>query len=513
MNRKPASLSPLTSKTTSAYARSGPREQISLFTFVMITSAALLSIRTFPAQGLLGWQSLTFNIVAVIIYLLPASFVSAELASGWPGQGGVFVWVREAFGERWGFVAIWIQWFQMTIGFISILAFIGSSLAYLFDPAIANNKLFIFGVIVVVWWCATLVNMRGLGIYEKLTTWFTILGVYLPFLLLVIGAALYIESGRPTQVSLVPDTRNLIPDFSSLSNLSLLVTYVFFFIGIEVTAAHVNNMKNPRRNYPLAILIVSVVMTVISVLGALVMAWLVPGKDISLSAGIMQAFSIAYGVSSPLAVKVIGFLIVIGAVGQVVAWVLGPVRGLAVTAEHGSLPPILQKRNAAGMPVGLLVAQGIFITFWGLVFLIFPGNLNASFWALFALTTTVYIVMYFLMYAAAIRLRYTQPDQKRDFRIPGGKPGMWLVSGWGFLGMIFVFVVALIPPAQVKEAPALFIVFMLVATVAVSAIPLIIYALRRPGWVPGEPQPVPDHHAEKRPTAVTPPPGHPHTKF
>jgi len=243
-------------------------------------------------------------------------------------------------------------------------------------------------------------------------------------------------------------------------------------------------MKRPSRDYPLAIGIVSLLMAVISIAGALVLAWLVPAKDVSLNAGIMQAFTVVFGDHASWLVKTMGLLIVVGAVGQVVAWALGSVRGLAVTARHGSLPPLLQKTNKNDMPVGLLIAQAVLVTFWGLVFLAWPGDVNSSFWALFALTTTVYIVMYFLMYAAVIKLRYSQPNTPRKFTIPGGKIGIWLMAGWGTVSMVFVFLIALLPPAQVKEDRVFFELFMIIGTVIVCAVPLVIYALRRPGWAP-----------------------------
>ena len=174
-----------------------PSYSLSLPTFILITSAVLISIRTFPLQALVGWQTIAFNIMAIILYLVPASFVSAELATGWPEEGGVYVWVKEAFGERWGFVAIWLQWFQMTIGFIGILTFIAGTAAYLFDPALAENKLFIFAVIVIVWWGATLLNLRGLKTYARLTTAFVILGAFIPMVALIIGGVLYLSNGHP----------------------------------------------------------------------------------------------------------------------------------------------------------------------------------------------------------------------------------------------------------------------------------------------------------------------------
>jgi amino acid transporter len=458
---------------------------IGLGAFVMITSAAVLSIRTFPAEGLLGWQSVLFNVAAIVMFLLPAAFVAAELASGWPGEGGVYEWVKDAFGARFGFMAVWIQWFQMTIGFISILAFIAAAGAYLFAPDLATSKLFVFGVIVVVWWAATIANLRGLRVYEKVTITATALGTYLPFVVLIAGAAIYLGTGHEAQIPLTPPSLHaMVPSFDSANNFSLLVTFVFFHIGIEVTAAHVNNMKRPSRDYPLAIGIVSLLMAVISIAGALVLAWLVPAKDVSLNAGIMQAFTVVFGDHASWLVKTMGLLIVVGAVGQVVAWALGSVRGLAVTARHGSLPPLLQKTSKNDMPVGLLIAQAVLVTFWGLLFLMWPGDVNWSFSALFALTTTVYIVMYLLMYAAVIRLRYTQPATPRTFAIPGGKVGVSLTAGWGILGMVFVFLIALLPTSQVSEDPVLFELFMVVGTVVVCAVPLVIYLLRRPEWTP-----------------------------
>lgn len=456
---------------------------IGLFGFVMITSAALLSIRTFPTQALLGWQSVSFNIAAIILYLLPAAFVAAELASGWPGEGGVYEWVKDAFGERWGFTAIWIQWFQMTIGFIGILAFIAASFSYLFAPSLSNNKGFVFLVIVVVWWGATAANLRGLRAYEDLTSIFAAIGTYLPFIVLAVATGIYLSDGHHAQIPLTPiSVHSMLPNFSSIHNLVLLVTFVFFFIGIEVTAAHVNNMKRPARDYPIAIWTVGLLMAVISIAGALILAWVVPAKHMNLIAGIMQAFTIIFGHHLNWLIKTMGALIVIGAVGEVIAWAFGPVRGLGVTARHGSLPPLLQKQNKRGMPTGLLAAQAIAVTLWGVVFWVWPGGVNSSFWALFALATTVYIVMYFLMYAAAIRLRYSHPETVRKFKIPGGKVGMWIVAGWGIVAMIFVFVLAVYPPAQVAEHPTGFELFIILATAASTAVPLIIYQFRRPSW-------------------------------
>ena len=462
--------------------KTGTVFKLTLVAFILITAAALMSIRTFPTQGEVGWQSIVFCILAIVMYLIPASLVSAELATGWPQEGGVYVWVKEAFGERWGFTAVWLQWFQMTIGFISILTFIAATFSFLFNPALANNKIYEFIVIVVIWWGLTFINFRGLKSYARVSSWSVVLGTFIPAAVLIVGGLWYILAGNPVQLTLHPVFADFIPNLSSLSNLVLLVTFVFVFIGIEMTATHAKEIKDVQKNYPMGILVVGILMAVVSIIGALIVAMLVPVNNLNLLAGIMQSFSVIFtSISLPWLTFIFAILIAIGAIGQVSTWILGPVRGLFSTASEGTLPPGLQKVNKNGIPTNMLILQAILITFWGAVYVLLPGGVNSSFWMLFALTTTVYIVMYFLMYAAAIKLRYSQPGVKRAFTIPGGKTGMWIVAGFGFVMMAFLFFLAMLPPSQIQESGS-FVLFMVVGTILVAVIPLIIYAFKKPGW-------------------------------
>jgi amino acid transporter len=467
--------------------KSNKKYYLSLFAFVMITSATVMSIRNFPTEGIVGWETILFNVLAIVIFLIPCSLVAAELATGWPGTGGVYVWVKEAFGERWGFTASWIQWFQMTTGFIGILAFIAGTLAYLFIPALASNKIFIYIVILVVWWGATILNFRGLKTYARYTTTFVILGTLVPMVILIVGGLWLVSTGHTTLIPVLPTWSSLVPSFTNLNQFVLLVTFVFVYIGLEVTAAHAAEMKNVKRDYPIAILIVGVMMAVTAIVGSVVVAWVVPVANISLIAGLMQAFTSIFGSGLLWVVTLMGILLIIGSVGEVIAWVYGPVRGLGRAAAEGMLPPILQKHNDADVPVNLLILQAVLISFWGLVFVLLPGNVNSGYWMIFALTTSVYILMYFLMYMAAIKLRYSQPEVKRPFKVPGGKLGMWITAGWGFAAIAFVFVIALLPPSQASVSStsvAAFEAFMILGTIGVAIVPLIIYHFRKPSWIP-----------------------------
>ncbi|MCX5992959.1 MAG: amino acid permease, partial [Chloroflexi bacterium] len=153
-----------------------PAYRMGLAVFTLLTLASLFNIRKFPNMAETQWQLVTFLLLAILLYLIPASLVSAELATGWPQTGGVYVWVKKAFGQRWGFVAVWLQWFQMTIGFVAALTFIAATFAYAFMPSFADSKLYQFIVSIIIWWGMTLVNLRGLKTYTSISWSFLVIG-------------------------------------------------------------------------------------------------------------------------------------------------------------------------------------------------------------------------------------------------------------------------------------------------------------------------------------------------
>jgi amino acid transporter len=466
--------------------KSKNRYKLSFLTFTLITGAALLQTRDYPTMAETGWNTVVFNFLAVIMFLIPCALVAAELATGWPGEGGVYTWVKEAFGEHWGFTASWLQWFQMTIAFVTILAFIAGVLAYIFNPALAGNKLFIFLIIILVWWGVTFVDFRGLKTSSWISSIFLIFGVFLPMATLIVGGVMYIASGAPISLTVHPTWNDLIPNLTNFRSLVLLVTFTFTYTGIEVTSAHAEDMKNVHRDYPLGVFIIGAIAAASSIIGSLIVGLILPVQNLVLTAGLMQTYETIFSwFGFGWMIPVIAILIAIGSIGKITTWVLGPVRGLGRAAREGLLPPVLQKHNKAGVPVSMLILQAVFVSIWGVIFVLLPGGVNSAFWTLLALTTTVYIVMYILMYLAAIKLRYSQPQVKRAFNVPGGKVGMWTISGWGIVSMAVIFVLALLPPTQAGVESISLVAFealMIVGTIGVVMVPQLIYWKRKQSW-------------------------------
>jgi amino acid transporter len=268
----------------------------------------------------------------------------------------------------------------------------------------------------------------------------------------------------------------IIPDMSQLSNLVFLVGVLLALGGMEMSAVHAQEVKDPQKDYPRAIFLSTFIILALSIAGSLAIAVVVPQQEISLVAGVMQAFSNFFKIYHiQWATPILAFLIALGAIAMVSTWIVGPSKGLLESARDGDIPPVFEHMNKFHMPVTIMIVQGVLLTILSLVFLFMP-TVSSSYWILTALTAQLYLLMYLLMFLAGIRLRYSQPEVFRSYRIPGKNIGMWLVAGIGFLGSLFAVIIGFIPPSNLNTGNIVFYEsFLSVGVFIMIIFPLIIY--------------------------------------
>lgn len=454
---------------------------ISVFPLAMITVAAIVSLQNLPIMAEYGLSLVFYLIVAALVFFIPTALVSAELATGWPKKGGVYVWVKEALGPKWGFLAIWLQWIENVVWYPTILAFVSATIAYIFNPEMANNKIYTFLIIIFAFWGTTFVNFFGMKASGLISSISVVIGTILPGLLIIVLGVVYLLSGKPSMVELSWDT--FVPEFGHVNRLVFLVGVIFGLAGMEMSAVHAEDVKQPQKNYPKALLIAAFIIILLSILGSLSLAIVVPKEKISLVAGVMEAFSFffnAYHLS--FLVPVIAFLTALGALGMMSTWIVGPSKGLLAAAEHGELPPFLQKINARQMPVALLILQAMIVTILSSLFLFMP-TVNSSYWMLTALTAQLYLIMYVLMFISALVLRYKKPHVQRDYKISGGKFGIWLVCSLGIAASLFCILIGFIPPSTFpKENLLYYIAFLAVGILVMCSLPRIISLFKKHKW-------------------------------
>lgn len=461
-----------------------PKDKINLFTLVLLSSAFVISIRNIATMAETGLSMIFFGLFAAICFFIPAALVSAELATGWPKRGGIYVWVSEAFGKEMGFFSSFLEWSNMLLSVTSMLYFVGGSLAFVFAPELAQNRFFLIVTLLIVVWGSTLINIHGIKANSRVSTFCFSLGVLLPAILIIILGGSYILRGGESNLSFEFTWKNLLPDFRHITTLVFLLSFTRTFTGIEAPANHASNVINPTRNYPIAIFIVVILGLSINLLGAASVAVVVPKEEISLIAGVMEAFRKFFtGLNVEWLVPYIGILVAGGAIGGANAWLLGPVQGLLQTARHGNLPPMFRKVNKHGIPTNLLIAQGIIVSLVGTFFLL-SKSINIAFWTAVALSMTIYSAMYFLLMLSGLYLRYKKPNVPRAYKVFGGKIGIWVISIIAMLTLIFLMVIALFPPAQLaSEDKASYFLTIVLGAVIVFSLPFVIQLFKKKSWI------------------------------
>jgi putative glutamate/gamma-aminobutyrate antiporter len=458
-----------------------PRRFLGVALLALLNLSVMTSLRNLPIVSEYGFGSPFLYLVVALVFLFPSALISAELATGWTRTGGVYIWVREAFGPGWGFFAVWMQWIHNVTWFPAILSFAATAFAYFINPELAVSKTYLITCILGGFWAFTFFNYVGL----KTSSWFSALGVIagtiLPGFLLIILAAAWLMTDQPLQIQFSYDA--LIPPLDNIQHLVFLTGLFLAFGGLEVSAVHAREVQDPQKTFPRAILIAALLALAIYVIGALAIAIMIPKEEINLISGLMQAFErFLTHFNLSFLIPVIGVMIVWGAVGELNAWIIGPVRALHATSKHGDLPPIFQKLNKHGIPANLLLFQGAIVTVASFVFLFMPSA-SSAFWILSALSAQLYLIMYILMFLAAIKLRYSHPHVVRTYRIPYHMSGIWFVGSLGALSSLFAFLIGFVPPSQLQVGNLFFYEgFLCIGIFLMALIPYLIYKFRNPSW-------------------------------
>ncbi|HSX26104.1 MAG TPA: APC family permease [Chlamydiales bacterium] len=419
-------------------------KKISLFSLVLLIVAAIDSIRNLPATALFGSSLIFFFLFSAIIFLIPTSLVAAEFSSRYSEEGGIFHWVRHAFGTKMAFLAIWLQWINTMVWYPTILSFIAGTAAYLFDPALAQKKEFLVSVILLAFWGLTLLNLKGIRISAKINSFCVIVGTLLPMIFLIALGAIWFLSGKPVQISFTAE--KIFPTLSGAQNWISLTAIMASFLGMELSGVHVNDIHNPQKNFPKATGLAVLILLSTMILGSLSIAVVIPDREIRLVDGIMQTFTeffTSFGI--PWFVPILTLLIIIGTGGGMINWLISPAKGLLQAAEYGFLPKFFVKKNEHNVPVRILLAQAILVSLFCLAFILMP-SINAFYWFLTALSTALYMVMYLLMFASALKLG-RPPRESMSFRIPKGSRSLTCLLG--LFGALLTIVVGFFPPVDI----------------------------------------------------------------
>ena len=426
------------------------KKSLTLFGFFAMTASMVMAVYEYPTFATSKLHLVFYLLLGGFLWFIPVSLCAAEMATvdGWE-KGGVFTWTGKNLGKKYGFSNLFFEFFEITVGFVTMIYFILGALSYVFDwPALNSNPMIKFIGVLVIFWILALSQFGGTKYTAKIAKIGFIVGILLPAAILIILALIYIIQGNPIYIS-SKDT--FVPDFTKVNTLVVFVSFILSYMGVEASATHANEMDNPKKEYPLAMLLLVIVAIVVSTLGGLAIAAVIPQNQINLSAGVVQTFAVLLGhftANNTILVKIIALLLAFGVIAEVSSWVVGPTRGMIIAAEEGAIPKSWAKTNEHDVPVYLVIAQGIIVSIWDAVLTFGAGGSNLSFLAAMSLTVVIYLSGYILFFVGYIKAILGE-GLNGAYKMPGGKPVKIIVAIIGLATSIFAFFISFVPPTSI----------------------------------------------------------------
>ena len=361
---------PATASTKQSTTANKAGHALGFFGFFAITASMVMTVYAYPNFASSGMHLIFFLIAAGILWFLPISLIAAEMATvkGWE-TGGIFTWVGKMLGEKWGFAALFYQWFQITVGFVTMCFFVRASLAFVCGwDALYDNSLVMFVGVGIIVWVLTLTQLGG----TKITGYIAKVGFYggvcLPALVLLIGLIAYIATGGTINLDV---HQSIIPDFGDVNTLVIFASFVLAFMGVEASASHISELKNPNRTYPMVMIVLCVLAILLDTLGGVAVATALPASvlDGNMSYGVISAFASIFETHFHMGwlVYVMAILLAAGVLAEISSWIVGPSRALLDTADKGIIPKAFAKQNKHGVSTLTVVVQAIIVTFWDAV--------------------------------------------------------------------------------------------------------------------------------------------------
>lgn len=445
---------------------------------VLFNVAAVLGIRHLATSAKFGTGSLVLWILAALLFFIPQGLAVVELSSRFPNEGGIYDWTKRALGEGHGFLCGWCYWISNAPYYPSLLLSASVIGTYVFgkgDSGLSKSWPYVLSVTLLSLWLAVAVNIIGVGTGKWLQN-IGALGTYGLGAVVILFGAYGVISDAPANPLTI---QTLTPDFSDLGSLNLLASVAFAFAGVELVAAMGDEIENPRRNLPRAVLISAPLIALAYLLGTGAVLWLVPIEQINLVSGFLQAIANgAARVSASLwwIAPVCAALYVIGILGGVGAWLIAPARIAFVIGLDRYFPAWFGRVHPRWRtPYAAILVQAGLATAFLLVSVLGQGTkVEEVYLILLDTQLLVYFIPFLYLFASFLIHRNRSGISSELTLAPGGAVGGWIIGLSGLAVTSFAMIVAMIPPAS-SVSRWLFFLKVIGGTVAFVTIGGIIY--------------------------------------
>ncbi|MBH8622431.1 MULTISPECIES: APC family permease [Spiroplasma] len=399
-------------------------KKLKITDIILFTFSAIFVLDSFAAAAKIGWSSIIYWFLLAIFYFLPYGFISAELSSTFGAEGGMYVWVKKAFGRKWAARTNWLYWINVGLWMSSVYLAFSSTLSFAFFNNTLNFWIQI-GIALLLTWIIIVLNFIRL---EKLK-WIpnlTSVAKLIVTVALIVGAIYWLANGHPVS-TLINDAKfGFLPSWST--GVIFLPVIIYNFSGFELQSNATDKIDNPQKTIPKSILISGIIIIICYLIGTAAVNIIVNVNHLDEANGIIQSIGAAF--KAPWITMIVAIFILFTFFGTMLTWTSGANLAIKEAAEDGEFPSIFASKLKNDTPLWASIITGIIST---IVILIGGAMLSATpnvanlFWTLYAFSSLMFLAPYFLIFPAYIKLRLSKPNIERSFKIKGPLWVQWII--------------------------------------------------------------------------------------
>ncbi|PKO03659.1 MAG: amino acid permease [Chloroflexi bacterium HGW-Chloroflexi-5] len=382
----------------------------------LFTVCAILVMDTLAPSAAIGASSISWWVITLVLFFIPYGLITAELGTTYPEQGGLYVWIKNAFGEKWAARTTWLYWINVALWMPSVYILFAGMFSQLFFPEMGLWMQIGIGIIMtwITVWIGTMTLETG--------KWIPNIGaIFKAVIMIVIGVGAFFYA-KANGVANDLSFKAILPEWGA--GLAFLPVIVYNFMGFELMSGASGEMKNPGKDIPRAIIISGTLIAVFYIMGTVGILMALPLDQLGLVSGIVDTLKILLG-GNPVGnavVVVLGVAALYTFLANMVTWTIGANRTAAEAAKEHELPEIFGREHPVKKtPTGAFILTGIVSTLVIILYGFMAGNAEDLFWTLFAFSSMIFLMPYLALFPAFLKLRHSDPNIERPYRVPGGK--------------------------------------------------------------------------------------------
>ncbi|MBS1677181.1 MAG: APC family permease [Actinobacteria bacterium] len=399
------------------------RRVMGLVDVTLFTVSAILVVDQLTASASIGTGTIGWWVLAIVFFFVPYALITAELATTYPEQGGIYVWTKRAFGRRWAARNTYWYWVNVALWMPSVFLLFAGLFCQLFVSHWTNwpaGKWPQIAIAVALTWAVVGVGIMRLEVGKWVNNFGAILKVAIIFSLGAGGIVFAIRHGSANPIH----AGDLLPSFGVTK--TYLPVIIYLLMGFELVSSMAGEVKDPEKQIPRALFSSGAAIAFLYVFATFGILLALPLGKLELVQGLVETFREIFGRTG--VGEVVVYVLGIGALytyfTNMTTWTMGANRAAAEAASEGELPRILGREHPVHKtPLAALLISGVVSTAVLVGTALFINTQDNLFFAIFAASSVIFLLPYLLMFPAVVVLRRKDPDRPRPFRVPGGEAG------------------------------------------------------------------------------------------